>query len=632
MTKNDGVLPWVATIDPPMSADRDDAIGVTFDELGGWIVDICVPDVPSVIAAGSEDDLNARERLFTRYSGTGINKNMLPDDVVEAMSISADRDQPMGWFRITLTADLLVSDLRVERITHRSAAQLSYLEADEILQDASHPLHDRIDAMWRLACSLHARRRSKTGAIFDEKAFVATTEEGVLEQLEAKESHRTHLVVMEIMILANQVLADHAQKTGLPVIYRNHVPVETGSGFRQDVIKEMNRISGMAPATAADRMIRLAHRIGRAGFGTTPKGHWGLDVEQYAWFTSPLRRYCDIVNLRALLHGEADTDIAETIVHLSAERMRLGGMHGLRQRSAIARHVARGEVADMQNYDLHTIIRACLEQEVRGPILDQEVRSRLADGNVSGKDIESVFTLGKSVLAEEVPADVITWLAGDAQRQIVLVRDMVMRQRMARVPTTTDGKLDLVEAMRQMSGILGADIPVADELHTTEAPDRSNPKGALLELGTARKATVEFVETARIGPPHDRRFTVEARWTENGQTSRTSASDTTVKTASKGAAFAMLTLLRPNGGDTTPEALTIPTGNAKSRMLEIAAARKANVAFRLVETSGPPHNPVFVMEAVYETPGTKITGQGRASSKKEAERLASQDVMEQLAA
>lgn len=637
--------PCVISIDPPLSRDLDDAIHAE-RQGDGWILDVCIPDVPSLLEVGSPEDMEARRKVLTRYGGSFIKDGMLSEAMVASLSLSPHRRTPMCWFRIVLDSDLRPVDVNIRTIKHRTDARLTYLEADGILKDSRHPRHRAVQDMWELAMALHARRRLRTGAAFDPERHVYTTEDGIVAQLSAKESHQTHLLVMEIMILANEALALHAQRTGAEIIYRNHVPREASSGLREEFVREMQAVRGLSSEEALERLRHLNARLGAATFGVTAQGHWGLDVPAYAWFTSPLRRYCDVVNLRAIVHGMRDGDAVATARHID-ETMRTAKEassmhHGFRSRSQIARQIAVNDLKGLDAWDVHTIMRACNENGIIDPIVDTIVRQRMAEGRMTGKDIESVFVTGRDVLDAEVVTEMTQWLLADRQRQFVLAKDMVLRQRIEDMPRKADGTPDTLAAMRAVAERLGIMLPEFDsheERDETMARsnekgdpvvDHPNPKGALLELATARKADVSFEQTGRVGPSHDPRFTVKSTWTKDGDIRSASASASNVKLATKASAWTLLQQVEDLAADHEPTVAELVGKPAKSALLEHAAKHRGHVVFTPAAMTGPPHRPTFQVAATYRKGDSVLSADGAGSSRKEAEAEAAARIIAQL--
>lgn len=635
---NDGMLPEVISIDPPTSTDLDDAVAAVRTDTG-WIVDVCIPDVPSIVDPGGRLDRIARERAFTRYGGDFIREAMLPSDVTERLSLSPRGDRPMAWFRIALSHDLQVEGLEIKRISHRTHARLAYLEADQILADEGRELNLRLCALSELAEALHRDRVRKAGAVFDVRQHVYTNEEGLVATLSAKDSHRSHLIVMEMMILTNAALAAHCRTNGIPIIYRNHVPRDSAESLRAAMRLQSDAMADANGSAKRAYAEQLAARVGTAECGVSPEGHFGLGLSQYAWFTSPLRRYCDIVNLRSLLYGIADPDPASTAAHIDG-RMRIEREHhGAHHRRRIVSHVLAGRRSFLKDYDLHTIVRACAENGVIDDLLIEEMRLRLDEGTVSGKDIESIFTYGREVIGERDVQGVIGWLAADAARMTMFSRDMLGRGRLERLPTVA-GVPDIGATMDRIAELLNFGVepgafPAASATAPDERPSRGdagvNSKGALLELATAHKARVAFGKASRVGPPHDPEFTVEVTWSLDDRTTTESGSGRSVKEAERVASARLLEQL-PSKAAKPVRAKAPISANPKSTIMEMAAAEGSVATFVTMATDGPAHRPRFHVRGTYLRNGGEISADGSGPTRKEAERSAAAALIDMLAA
>lgn len=632
------MLPEVISIDPPTSVDLDDAVAATRTDTG-WIVDVCIPDVPSIVDPGGRLDRIARERAFTRYGGDFIRQAMLPTDVAERLSLSPRGERPMAWFRITLDRDLQVEGLEIKRIRHRTHARLGYLEADQILADEGHDLNRRLSALSELADGLHRNRSRKAGALFDVRQHVYTTEEGLIATLSAKESHRSHLIVMEMMILTNAALAEHCRENGIPIIYRNHVPRDSADSLRAAMRLQAEAMIDVTGSARQAYVEQLATRVGAAECGVEPEGHFGLGLQQYAWFTSPLRRYCDVVNLRSLLYGVADPDPASTAAHIDTQMRVDREHHGVHNRRKIISHVLAGRRSFLKDYDLHTIIRACAENGVIDDLLIEELRSRLDEGAVSGKDIESIFTYGREVIEECHVQGVVSWLAADVARMTMFSRDMLGRGRLERLPTLA-GAPDIAATMDRISELLNFGVApgtfvVASEPASEDPVQASlavtNSKGALLELAAARKAQVSYGDALRVGPPHDPEFTVVVTWTLGVEVATATGTGRSVKDAEREASARLLERLPAKAEKMQREKPAI-TANPKSTIMEMAAAEGAVATFVTTGTDGPAHRPCFHVRCTYLRGSAPITAEGSGATRKEAERSAASAMIAMLAA
>jgi len=303
--------------------------------------------------------------------------------------------------------------------------------------------------------------------------------------------------------------------------------------------------------------------------------------------------------------------------------------HGLHNRRRIVSHVLAGHRSFLKDYDLHTIIRACAENEIIDDLLIDEMRHRLDDGHVSGKDIESIFTYGREVIEERHVQSVISWLATDKARMTMFARDMVQRGRLERMPTTK-GAADVSATMERISDMLNFGVPEGtfhiEEAEPEKVMDRDaphpNPKGELLELAASRKAKVEYSDAVRVGPPHDPEFTLVARWTENGELIEETATGRSIKEAAHAASARLLDRLPGKPvKEAKPQAAS---GNPKSVVMEMAAAEKTVAAFASIGMEGPSHKPRLTVSCTYLRDGKEIRTQGIGGSRKEAERNAAQ--------
>lgn len=618
--------PMLVSIDPEHSRDLDDAICVTRQD-DGWIVDVCLPDVASLLPAGSEADTDARRRVTTRYDADGIREGMLPAEIADASSLTPHAETPMLWCRIALGSDLLPTRVNTTRISHRTHARLSYAEADEMMTDVG-PLGDALRDAWGLAARLHEKRRRRTGALFDARRGIYTTEEGAISVLKRRASHRSHMIVMEIMILANSAMAGEARRRGCPIIYRNHRPNDVSSGFRANIRRELRDTEGLSRAGAMERMRALGSMIGTATFGVSPEGHWGLDLPEYAWFTSPLRRYADIVNTRALFHGEADRDIDDTARHLDEqtriERARSAEHHGAQSRRGIARLAERGDLHALAGYQLHTILRACAENGVGGEAAGVEITKRLASGLVDGKDLAAIFGRGREILEDKAIAETTAWVAADGRRRALLAEHLSSKGVEASDPA----------AFADALGLPTDALPPVDQTEDELPPGMPvNAKGLLLERATAAKARAEVVEIGRIGPSHRPRFLVRASWiAPDGTLTAAERSADTLKAAMHEASWTLVvTLGVAEAAPSTAVPSTSATQNPKSLLLETAAKDRALVTFDTLSRSGPPHAPVFTVSATWRDGKGDVKATGSASTLKAAEREAATGLLAALA-
>lgn len=605
MNDQDQDLPQVLSIDPHGAREIDDAIGVTRLADGSWKVDVCIPDVPGMMPRGSKADEEARAQGLTRYLAEGRVHRMLPPALVDRLSLSPDEDRPMVHVAIQIGRRLETRVVGVRRLVHRTLAQLSYGQADAAIRDEGHPLHEHVGAVWQLAQILHEERAAATGATFDIAAGTYTNEEGHTVRLERGAAHPSNMAVMEIMILTNAALATWSRESGRSVLYRNHRLPGFTSGSRSAAAEELAEREGLGQATAVRRLRAIGNGIGPAEMGTEPLGHHGLDLAAYAWFTSPLRRYCDVVNLRALLDGDVDEELIRLADHLTTvhrtEKSRSSEHHANVARRRIVNMIEAGEEESLDRYDLHTIVRALCENPGfdMAPAL-RLVAARLAADGLSGRDIATLEDEVAQLFGAEAHETLAAWIEESEARKLMLA---------------------------EFRGAAPATAPA----------DGRNHKGRLQEHATTMKAGLRFDSPVRTGPPHNPLFSVTATWSLGGKATTGRGTSRTVRGAEAAAALdltgqlGLATAAEPVGAPETQARATPGTNAAvpaKSRLMEwVQGHPGSTVVFGQPVSSGPPHAPLFGVQATYRHHGREVYAEGEGRTKKEAEHAASEEML-----
>jgi exoribonuclease-2 len=271
------------SIDDAATTEIDDAFSLTALSGGGWRVGIHIAAPGLAILPNSPLDQVARSRLSTVYM-PGAKITMLPESVVDGFTLAAGRDCPAVSLYLTVTPEFTIT-------AHESRAEIVPIEANlrhhdlepqfnaETLQRglADFPFRDELKTLWRFAKACE-NRRGKPSAVagihdydFTVTGDLADPESCRVEISERRRGSPLDTLVSELMITANSTWAGLLAKKGVPAIYR-------------------------------------AQTAGKARMTTSPLPHDGLGVERYAWASSPLRRYVDLVNqgqLLACLQGVA---------------------------------------------------------------------------------------------------------------------------------------------------------------------------------------------------------------------------------------------------------------------------------------------------------------------------------------
>jgi len=313
---------FVVTIDPDDARDFDDAIQVD-QTNGGWRLWVHIADVAAYVPPGSALDREARRRGNSVY---------LPDRVIpmlpERLSNQICSLQP-GVDRLTHSVFIqfdrrgVARSARFTRSVIRSAHRLTYKEAHAILTSPRRDrLGERLQIAWQLAALLR-RRRFEQGALdldFPE-AKVWLDEQGYPVKLERVENDESHQLIEEFMLAANEAVARELKRRGIPTIYRIHESPDPDklAEYREFVLSfhykvgdlnhrhELQRLLAAIRGKPEEQALKVAllKSLKRARYDPRPLGHYGLAKANYLHFTSPIRRYADLVVHRALAQNAA---------------------------------------------------------------------------------------------------------------------------------------------------------------------------------------------------------------------------------------------------------------------------------------------------------------------------------------
>ena len=338
------------TIDPDDAKDFDDALSLRL-EGDGLRVWVHIADVAAYVPSGSPLDRDAAGRAFSVYV-PGRVEPMLPRRLSDDLcSLVPQRDRRCVTVEIPFDGDLRPGQPALYRSTIRSSARLTYGQTEAILagrDGASDELGHALQRAERLALELRCRRyrrgslRIETGEI----AFAFDGRGGVERAWLAAEPH-AHMLVEEHMILANEAVAGLLAGRRLEALYRVHERPDP-----QAIELLLSKLADLevptppvrehlTPAEAARLVARVSARVARytsqsgrgaeafpalvlralkqARYDSRNLGHSGLASKAYCHFTSPIRRYPDLVCHRALLRelGLDDAPLPEDLPGLA---------------------------------------------------------------------------------------------------------------------------------------------------------------------------------------------------------------------------------------------------------------------------------------------------------------------------
>ena len=297
--------PWehIITLDSESTRDIDDAFVVyPKSSSSSWCVGVYIADVARHIHKGSSLDKKAYEMTATRYYGTG-NSPMIPRRFSEdKLSLWPEKSKSVLGIRFLLDAEsLALKDFDVEETTIESLAKLAYKDIPTILESPLDPHHFMLKSASKLAFLLLEKRR-KAGAmvLYDINNGWLSTEEGYIRQLKDHRETVGQIIIQELMIATNAAMSTFAIENDIPVLFRNH-SARNAAPPREELLAQIQDATN-TPIQGLDLLRQRVHMLlEKAEYGPSLKGHYGLNLPAYGHFTSPIRRYADLVNHRQIL-------------------------------------------------------------------------------------------------------------------------------------------------------------------------------------------------------------------------------------------------------------------------------------------------------------------------------------------
>lgn len=309
------------TIDPDDAKDFDDAI---YYDTSKNTLYVAIADVSEYVSAFSATDKEAKIRSFSIYF-PHKSVPMLPRELSENIcSLRPDEPRLAFTFKIALNDDLSVKSEELFRAIIKSKKRFTYNEVDKILEfqnDCDESIKSWLLPLCELTKKLKAKRLEK-GFDFRSKELKMRLDAenlGILSTSFEKETP-SHELIEDCMLLANKAAAKMITRG----VFRNHSPADLKkinfllddlallgieASYDSDLAKMIAKIQAKANDLGiredADKLIIKAQK--RAQYASTSSGHFGLGFETYTHFTSPIRRYSDLL-LHRLLKAKLEND------------------------------------------------------------------------------------------------------------------------------------------------------------------------------------------------------------------------------------------------------------------------------------------------------------------------------------
>ncbi len=321
-------LPLV-TIDPADAKDHDDAVFAAPDtdekNPGGVIVTVAIADVAAYVRPGSALDREALKRGNSVYFPDRV-VPMLPERISNDLcSLREGEDRPALAVRMTFSAEGRKIRHSFHRVMMKSAAKLAYSQAqaaiDGVPDDKTGPLLDPVlKPLWDAYAVLKRGRDARQPLELDlPERKIVLKEDGTVDRVIVPERLDAHKLIEEFMIQANVAAAETLEGKKQALVYRIH---DAPSLAKQESLRDFLHTLGLSLARGAQmrpaqfngilERVRGADNEGlvnevvlrsqsQAEYSPANIGHFGLNLRRYAHFTSPIRRYADLIVHRALI-------------------------------------------------------------------------------------------------------------------------------------------------------------------------------------------------------------------------------------------------------------------------------------------------------------------------------------------
>lgn len=321
----------LVTIDPPDAKDHDDAVyaepDTSPDNPDGFVVHVAIADVAAYVRPASALDREALKRGNSVYFPDHV-VPMLPERIsTDLCSLKPDVDRPALAVRMIFSAEGRKKSHTFHRVLMRSAAKLAYAQAQRAIDgqtdDITAPILDSIlKPLWAAYACLKRGRDAREPLDLDlPERKIQLTPDGLVDRVYIPERLDAHKLIEEFMIQANVAAAETLEQKKVPLLYRIHdspgvEKMESLREFLQTIDISLPRTGNLRPAQfnrILDRVVDSpnAHLVNevvlrsqaQAEYAPENIGHFGLNLRRYAHFTSPIRRYADLIVHRGLIRA-----------------------------------------------------------------------------------------------------------------------------------------------------------------------------------------------------------------------------------------------------------------------------------------------------------------------------------------
>jgi len=352
----------IITIDGADAKDLDDAVNVKKLENGHYLLGVHIADVSHYVRENSELDREALKRGCSVYLLDTV-VPMLPKQLSNGICSLNE-----GVDRLTLSVEIEIDPkgeicgYEIFESVIRSAARMVYSDVSDIIENQDQQLIEKYSHIYEMICDmdrlaniLRSKREAGGSLDFDiDESYIQLDEEGVPVDIRPSERRVANRIIEEFMLTANKVIAEHHFWMEIPFVYRVHEKPDPEKmeafkafagtlgyslkGSTEDVRpKSLRDILSQAEGSDAEGIVNrvLLKSMKKADYQPTCDGHFGLGFTYYCHFTSPIRRYPDLMIhriIKEVLHGEMDD---EAIKHFSEAAARAAEVSSVQERVAV---------------------------------------------------------------------------------------------------------------------------------------------------------------------------------------------------------------------------------------------------------------------------------------------------------
>lgn len=317
------------TIDPDTARDFDDALTLTEDKSGHFHLGVHIADVSHYVQEGTPLDVESKMRSNSTYF-PGKCIPMLPEELSNHLcSLKENEIRLTLSVLIELDADGNTKNYKIVRGYIKSQKRFTYKQAKEVLDKKEKSPHFNALKRMEKLCHILKKKRFERGSVdlALPDIVILVDDKGKPYDYEEIEYDITHQLVEEFMLKANEIVAKDFASKNLPSVYRIH---ETPSpenledfyalarslGFTvsdKPTVEDIQRLFSLAKKTPYAQQLSIAYirSMKLAIYSHQNVGHYGLALENYCHFTSPIRRYSDLIVHRLLFDGKPPENLEE---------------------------------------------------------------------------------------------------------------------------------------------------------------------------------------------------------------------------------------------------------------------------------------------------------------------------------